>query len=122
MPLRYWIPSLIWAAAVFSLSHMSHPPGTSLGPDYVLHFLEFGVFGATLVWGMTAGLKRELPLDKAVLAWLIAAVYAAADEVHQSFVPGRVSSFEDFVADAAGAAVLIAGGYGLLRWRERRHR
>jgi len=34
-------------------------------------------------------------------------VYAASDEVHQSFVPGREMSILDWLADAAG--ILISG-------------
>ncbi len=119
MLLRYWIPSFVWAVAIFSLSHMSSPPGASLGPDYVLHFLEYGVFALTVVWGMTSGLRKELTSSGAALAWLAATVYAATDEFHQRFVPGRFSSIEDFFADTAGAAFLVAGCYFVLRWRQR---
>jgi VanZ family protein len=38
-------------------------------------------------------------------AWLIAAVYAATDEFHQYFVPGRSSEFRDVCIDALGALV-----------------
>lgn len=32
-------------------------------------------------------------------------VYAASDEVHQSFVPGREMSFMDWMADAVGLLI-----------------
>lgn len=32
-------------------------------------------------------------------------VYAASDEVHQSFVPGRAASVMDWIADAAGILI-----------------
>ena len=38
-----------------------------------------------------------------LLAWLIAAAYAATDEVHQLFVDGRSGSFVDVCIDSAGA-------------------
>ena len=119
MLLRYWIPSFVWAIAIFSLSHMSSPPGGSLGPDYVLHFLEYGVLALTIVWGMTAGLQRELDLPRAGLVWLATTIYAVTDELHQRFVPERVSSIGDLVADAAGAAFFVAGSYLVLKWRQR---
>ncbi len=119
MLLRYWIPSFVWAIAIFSLSHMSSPPGASLGPDYALHFLEYGVFALTIVWGMTAGLQRELDLPRAGLVWLATTIYAVTDELHQGFVPERVSSIGDLVADAAGAAFFVAGSYLVLKWRQR---
>ena len=45
------------------------------------------------------------------LAWLLAVIYSATDEFHQSFVPGRTPALMDVGIDAFGAAV------GLLLWR-----
>lgn len=54
-------------------------------------------------------------------AWLVAAGYGAVDELHQSFVPGRVASPSDWLTDAASAAlviVLLRGCAGVApRWR-----
>lgn len=117
MVLRYWIPTLVWALAIFVLSHMSSPPGASLAPDYLLHFLEYGTLALTIVWGITLGLKHELTPLRASLAWAISTAYAATDEFHQRFVTGRVSSLEDLLADAAGAAIFLAVSYLFLQWR-----
>jgi hypothetical protein len=38
-------------------------------------------------------------------AWLIAAIYAATDEFHQYFVPGRSCEFRDVCIDALGALI-----------------
>ena len=40
-------------------------------------------------------------------AWLLATLYGVVDELHQSFVPGRVCSFADLVSDASGAALAV---------------
>ncbi len=47
----------------------------------------------------------------ALVAWGCAALYAATDEVHQLFVPGRAGLFTDVLIDATGAAIglLLAG-------------
>ena len=47
----------------------------------------------------------------ALVAWGCAALYAATDEVHQLFVPGRAGLFTDVLIDATGAAIglLVAG-------------
>ena len=46
---------------------------------------------------------------RAVLSsFLISAAYAATDEIHQSFVPGRTSSPIDVLIDASGAAIGMA--------------
>ena len=47
-----------------------------------------------------------------LLAWLIAVAYAASDEFHQSFVPGRHPAITDVGIDALGAMV----GLILAKW------
>jgi VanZ family protein len=39
---------------------------------------------------------------------LLSVAYGIVDEVHQSFVPGRVCSVVDVLSDAFGAALAIA--------------
>ena len=41
----------------------------------------------------------------ALLAWTCATLYAATDEFHQLFVPGRAGLFTDVLIDATGAAI-----------------
>jgi VanZ family protein len=41
----------------------------------------------------------------ALLAFLVSCLYAATDELHQSFVDGRNGTPVDWVIDSAGAAV-----------------
>ena len=103
--LRLWAPVVLWAAVIFALSSVSDL-GTGLGTwDLVLrklaHAAEFAVLGALLL--------RALRDERAALAAGIA--YAATDEVHQHFVPGRVGSPVDVAIDAVGVAL------GLLLWR-----
>ncbi|WP_027407968.1 VanZ family protein [Anoxybacteroides tepidamans] len=51
-------------------------------------------------------------------AWSFAVLYAATDEWHQSFEPGRTALFSDVVIDACGALVALCC-VALLRWRKR---
>ena len=50
-------------------------------------------------------------------AWGVATVYAASDEFHQWFVPGRHAAVQDVVIDSCGAATGIAALHLLGRWR-----
>lgn len=43
----------------------------------------------------------------AVVSWVFSALYAASDEIHQYFVPGREFHFYDIAIDAAGAVIGI---------------
>lgn len=109
--LKHWVPSLLWAALIFSLSHMSAPPGTSLAPDYVGHFLIYGCLALTLIWGITAGFRQLLTGRRVLIVWLLATLYGISDEVHQSFIPERHASLQDVVVNTLGALIFSLGVY-----------
>ena len=50
--------------------------------------------------GERAGKYRARGL---LLPWLLASAYAATDEIHQLFVPGRSGQMSDVILDSAGA-------------------
>ncbi len=120
--MKHWMPALIFALLIFMMSAQSNPPGQGMTPDYVAHFIEYGVFALTLLWAVTQGLKRRITLNRAVLCFFISSAYSATDEIHQSFVPHRTPSWSDIFADALGAAtfLLIVLTYVWLRRRSRR--
>jgi VanZ family protein len=64
-----------------------------------VHFVFYGVFATLLLGAMRGTLARRI-----VLVLLFIAVFAALDEFHQKFIPGRSMDFEDWVADVGGAA------------------
>ena len=49
------------------------------------------------------------------LPWAIAAAYAATDEFHQLFVPGRSGQLSDVILDSAGALAGVAA-FTVLCW------
>jgi VanZ family protein len=107
---RLWLPVVAWAALIFAFSSVPDL-GTGLGGwDLVLrklaHAAEFAVLGALLARAT----------DRAGLALVLGVLYAVSDEVHQSFVPGRLGSPVDVAIDAAGVAV------GVFVWQSVRAR
>ena len=80
------------------------------------HFLEYAALGALML-----NLVRQIgkvrinrPASEgtrsraALLAWTLTVAYAASDELHQLFVPGRAGRLSDIGIDAAGALLGIA--------------
>jgi VanZ family protein len=103
--LRLWLPVVAWAALIFALSSVPGL-GTGLGTwDLVLrklaHAGEYAVLGALLA--RATGRPR--------LAFALAVLYAASDELHQHFVRGRHGAPLDVAIDAAGALI------GVTLWR-----
>ena len=115
--LARWIPALLWAAAVFSMSSLSRlprlPPGL-LSWDKLQHCAAYLVGGAAFAHATRAGERGPWP------AVALGVLYGAFDEVHQYFVPGRNSDVRDWVADTLGvlAGVFLLRSY--LSWRGRR--
>jgi VanZ family protein len=97
--LTLWLPVVLWAALIFTLSSIPDLSTGLGGWDLVLrkaaHAGEFAVLGFLLL----RALGRELPAFAAGIA------YAATDELHQTFVPGREGAVLDVLVDAVGVAV-----------------
>jgi len=118
--MKHWIPSILFALFIFFLSSQSHLPGADMAPDYVEHFLCYGVFALTVVWGVTGGLRRRLTPKLVAAAFFITSLYGATDEFHQYFVPGRDCSLSDLLADALGGTCFILLGFLAVRlWLRR---
>ena len=73
--------------------------------DHVLrkctHFCVYAALGALLLLdSLCFAAKPPVHILRALLA---AALYAASDEIHQAFVPGRGPAVTDVLLDSAGA-------------------
>jgi VanZ family protein len=65
------------------------------------HALGYALLGISYLRGLTGG--RNASRGHLVLAVVLATLYAASDEFHQRFTPGRTPSVEDVVTDSIGA-------------------
>jgi VanZ family protein len=107
------LPALIWAALIFGLSSMTHPP--SPGPQFPLkdkvgHWMLYCVFGWLISRALRGLYKLSLP-KTFVLAILIGSAYGVTDEFHQRFVPNRTCDVMDWLADTLGASAAAAAFY-----------
>jgi VanZ family protein len=66
------------------------------------HFCEYAVLACTFAFSLTAWKKRGKWLF--LIPVLLSALYAATDEFHQTFVPGRAGMIRDVLLDSSGAA------------------
>lgn len=108
--LTLWLPVLVWAGVIFAFSSVPSL-GTGLGGwDLVLRKLAHLSAYALLGFLLARAVRRP------GLALVLAAGYAATDEVHQTFVRGRHGAPLDVAIDTAGALV---GVLVWLRWGRR---
>lgn len=111
-----WLPIGLWAALIFWFSAQPDLRFASQDSlDFIVrksgHMFVFGVL-AVLLWHAlwSAGLRWSI-----VWAWLGAALYAASDELHQSFTVGRHPSPVDVGIDSAGALIGLVAAVVALR-------
>ena len=95
-------------------------PNTKFDEDYVHLLIRKGAhFSVYLILGIltsNALCISDVPLKKQILyALAISILYAASDEFHQSFVPGRGPSIVDVGVDTGGAIVGIFIYQGIRR-------
>lgn len=137
--LKYWLPVLAWMGFVFisstdllSAEHTSRFIGPFLrwfAPDIseatvaafqlvvrkCAHLAEYAILAALF---FRAFRQNQPRVGRALaMSFLIAAVYAALDEFHQSYVASRTGSPWDVLIDCTGA---LAGV--LIYWRAIRSR
>lgn len=111
-----WAWVVAWMAVIFVLSSISDlRSGFQPLWDTIFRKIAHGVEYAVLGW-LTfraferTGLRRG---GAAVSALILSALYAASDEIHQQFVPGRQAAVVDGLIDTFGALV----GILVRQWR-----
>ena len=104
------LPSLVILVGIFIVSHQPRielPELSIWQMDKFLHIIAYFVLGCTLamaVEGNFKGMKRNAKIWMVVI---VGALYAIADEIHQSYVPGRSSDIFDIIADFIGIGLSV---------------
>jgi VanZ family protein len=99
-----WLPPLVWLAIIFAFSSRhggGHLPAAEIVLRKLAHVTEYLILTLLLLRALRrSGVALALPLALAA-----ALAYAASDEWHQSFVPGRTATPRDVAIDAIGIAL-----------------
>ena len=113
-----WLPPLVLMGVIFFFSAQ---PNLNSGLGWIDHVGRKIVHAseyALLCFLWWRALRTKLDANRALAAaWLVATLYAATDEFHQSFVTGRHATPVDVAIDSMGAAV-----FALLMLRAQRRR
>ncbi len=142
--ITHWLPLLLWMGLIFGAStKLGSPENTSrfvvpfllwLNPHMswetiervhlcvrkTAHAVEYAMLGF-LIWRVVhsaAALALHRPAWHFRLALLLAALYAATDETHQIFVPGREAAVRDVLLDTCGAGLGLAVTWCAVRMRK----
>lgn len=113
MKFSQWLPAIVWMAVIYAFSNQAHSGaltetylhGANVIVRKLAHMAEYALLAVLY--------RRPLPAD--IPAFFLAVLYAASDEWHQSFVPGRSACPSDVMVDAAGALL----GLWLIRLKKK---
>jgi len=110
--LKAYLPSVVWAAVIFIISSQEVLPGSDVFfLDFLIkksaHMFVYGV----LYWLLWRAVSQTISQKHQTALWLLPMVvcllYAASDELHQSFVPGRYATLRDVGFDMLGVGVVF---------------
>jgi len=111
--MRFWLPVLGYLAVVQVLGAMPNLSVPMVFPnaDKVVHMIEYLGLGVLLARAFRASRPGLVPIQIVLFAVGLGLCMGVADEFIQSFLPGRMSSLNDLLADATG---LLFGQFAFL--------
>lgn len=108
--LKFWLPFVLWSFVIFSFSSFPTAKTSKIyWQDFVVkklaHITEYAIFTVLLYRALiNSGMKKE---KAAVLSIILAILYGASDEFHQSFTPGREPRVRDVLFDTFGSGLSV---------------
>ncbi len=143
--LKYWLPVFIWLGVIFAgstdifsaeqTSRYLVPflrwldPQISISTIAMIHFalrklghlIEYAVLAAFLWRALRSGTNIRAKMSTLFAGvWVACAIFAASDELHQSFIASRSASLLDVMIDTSGAVVGLAICVLFAAWANRK--
>jgi VanZ family protein len=108
---RQWGPAILIMAAIFMASATPLSDLPRFGRwDVVVkkggHMIGYALLACAYLHALDG--HRHAARFHVLTAAFLALLYAASDEFHQRFIPGRTASFHDVLVDLTGVAIGLA--------------
>ena len=106
--LKYWFPVILYCCMIFGVSTIpgNQVPQTISVSDKLMHMTLYAGLSALFARAVAFNSHKPWPFLIWLLSLAFVSFYGITDEFHQSYVPGRSSDIQDWMAD------LIGGGIG----------
>jgi VanZ family protein len=121
--LSLWLPVVMYAAAIFFVSSMPHPPMPGGISDKSGHGATYCGLALVVLRALAGAEWAGVTAGTSLAAAALTTAFGGSDELHQLFVPGRSADVHDLVADATGAAAGVIAAWlaaALIRRRKSR--
>ena len=84
------------------------------------HMTEYAVLSCLLL--LHLGCYEKIS-HRYVIVWILCLLFAAADELHQRFIPGRAGQAVDVCIDSVGSMLgIAAAAVGITLWRKHKNK
>ena len=108
--INYWLPPIIWMLLIFILSSRQ---SISIADKHLvnfllfkfLHIIEYAILYFLLFRAFN---KKKSKRVSYLMPFIISLVFAAIDEIHQTFVPTREGTIRDVLIDAMGIVFMYS--------------
>jgi len=108
--LKFWFPLILWMLVIFSFSSFPTTKTSQIyWQDFVVkklaHITEYAILTILLYRALiNSNVNKK---KAAILSIILAVLYGASDEFHQSFTPGREPRIRDVLFDAFGSILSV---------------
>ena len=115
-----FVPVTLVMGTIFFLSHQD---GSRLELpqipyiDKAAHFLMYSLLSGSVLYSFPVYLRQHHPERAGIVTILFCIGYGISDELHQSYIPDRVASMSDLIADLSGAVFTVILWFLLCRRR-----
>ena len=110
----YWLPVFVWAGVIFYFSSLARIPPIIMElipKTYICHIIVYAILSILLLRASINSKNTTFRENAIYLTILIAILYGITDEIHQQFVPGRVFSHLDVIANSVGSVVILTKNF-----------
>ena len=115
-----FLPVFSTMGIIFVLSHMQGnqlPVGIN-GLDKFFHIIAYTTLGLTALFAVRTRWQQK-PAITSLRVILFCLIYGISDEFHQSFIPGRMVSGFDLLADITGGIIAVLSWF--IWQKQKRH-
>ena len=113
-----WTITVLIFVFIFYISSLRFPPPPAGPPSISATVYHISIFFLLAIFFFISVIERGWNSKKIILSVLIVTIYAALDELHQFFVPGRYMSFDDFLFNFAGITIASLIYFILIFWKK----
>ncbi|MCX7944469.1 MAG: VanZ family protein [Deltaproteobacteria bacterium] len=122
----YYVPVILYLLLIYTFSSLSIEIGTIplLNHDKILHILEYAVLGFLFMRAYLNSVGSSFKIRGVLTSAFFSFLFGCSDEYHQLYVPNRIVSIGDILADTIGGfigSIFYIVVLYVISWKEKKY-